>query len=92
MLTNLAEMPEPERTRVFELAESPDPRDRKDAATLAAQKPPMPDPRLTNLNLAAEQLKIAARMFPDDPFNARIVALADGARAVSVEIKEHPRG
>lgn len=92
MLANLAEMPEPERARVFDLNESPDLRDQNLAVTIAAQKPPMPDARLTNLNLAAEQLRIAARMFPDDPFTPRIAALVESTRAVSVEIKEHPRG
>ncbi len=88
MLHNLATMPAPERSHVFELADSPDARDRSLALTTAAKRPAMPDPRLTRLRAAIDELRGAVTPFPNDPLTPRIVALIQEARSILAAIQE----
>lgn len=81
-----------QRAEIFQLQDSPDSRDRTLALTKAAAVPAMPDPRLTTLSLAAEQLRLSFRMFPNDPLAPRIEELAGSTKAVIAAIREQTRG
>lgn len=89
ILTNLAEMPAPERGEVFRLHRSTDDRDRDLALTKAANLPPMPDPQYLIfaaardwLKKARQELERATRSFPGEPHHARVVAVIEQVREV----------
>ena len=91
MIRNLAAKPLEIRSRIFANAGSPDPRDRSLALTEAAERPPMPDPRLRLLDRAVGEYAAAVRMFPDDAMTPRIQAWLDGAKAHVCELEEYRR-
>lgn len=88
ILGNLAEMPGPERARVFDLADSPDSRDQQLALTTAAALPPMPDPRLNRLESAISEIRAAARLFPGDPLNIDLTVEVERIRDLIVRIRQ----
>ena len=72
ILGNLAQMPADDRTHVLTLSECADQDTRALALATAAKQPPMPDRRLTFLVAATEQLRLAVRELPADPFVPRL--------------------
>lgn len=88
ILGNLAEMPAERREEVFRLSRSDDVRDRDLALTTAANRPPMPDPRLTVIEGAVTMLRRAVKPFPDEPETPRFRAVIDELRAIARAIEE----
>jgi hypothetical protein len=88
ILRNLADMPAPRRETILTLNESDDERDRSLALTSAAERPPMPDPRLLCLDEAIRELRKATNPFPDDALTPRIVAVIDEIKAIRSDVKQ----
>jgi len=92
IVRNVASKAEPERTRIYELAESSDSRDRTRALTDAAAKPPMPDPRLALLDDVAQTLRKVIRMFPGDAANPALTQVLKCLEPAYLAVKEARRG
>ncbi len=88
MLRNITTRKEPERHELYSLHKSPDMRDKSKVITTLAEVPPMPDPRLTILRRADEELKRCASLIPDDPLAPRIAAIREDVRSIINEIRE----
>jgi hypothetical protein len=77
----------PVRAAIYKLAVSDDPRDRERALTDAANMPPMPDPRVSILDLALDYLNRAIRPYPKDPLTPRLTAARAEVAAIRAVIK-----
>lgn len=92
ILRNLAAMPDEQRGEVFRLNESGDKRERSLALTMAADRPPMPDPRLVPLRSMLRDLRAMARSYPDDPHTPKVQSVAeclgDLVRAVQEGVRD----
>lgn len=91
ILQNVASKPEPERKKIIELAHSDDDRDRALALTTAAERPPMPDPRLTDCDEAIYALKRAIKSYPNDPEVEQIKSVIEQIRAIADAIEERTK-
>ncbi len=91
ILGNLAAMPEPDRGRILQLAESRDAQDRSLALTEAAKLPPMPDPGVALLHEALAVLRRAAKLTTDPELTERIRALEAGVRQLITTLQEEWR-
>ncbi len=91
ILENLTNMPAPTRKEVFALAVSTDSRDRSLALTTAAAKLPMPDPRLTRLDRAAEEIRAAVRDFSDDPLTPEFRSVLADIKKLAGKVQEGAR-
>lgn len=104
MLKNLHAMPLEDRQRLYHLATSADPRDRSHAKTLAARKPPEPDPQLAlarHLIQAVEDVRTYQRRnwqrpYAQEPWSPELAAidtlLADVQarwRQIAAQVKTH---
>lgn len=76
-----------ERSEIYELSQSEDPRKQTLALTKCAELPPMPDPRLAMLDTAVGSLQKAAKPYPKDPLTPRIVSVIDDIRVIRAEVK-----
>jgi hypothetical protein len=88
LITNMAAMKSTERSELYQLSSSEDPRDKSLALTKAAKLPPMPDPRLNSLDAALESLSRTVKPFPNDPLTPRIKAVIDELRKIRSAVKE----
>ncbi len=86
---NIARMKPKERAEVWRLAASDDSRDRSRALTLAARKPPMPDPRETLVGEALRYLRLCIKDFPDDPLVPALQTEVDHLTKLREAIKRH---
>lgn len=86
VVQNVAAMPEVERKEVARLWASDDKRERSRAVTLAAKKPPMPDPRLSILKEAITLVKRCGSLFPNDPEVPAMNAVVTDLRAIQEAI------
>lgn len=91
ILHNVASKPEPERKKIIELAQSDDDRDRTLALTTAAERPPMPDPRLTDCDEAIYALKRAIKSYPNDPEVGQIKSVIEQIKAIADAIEERTK-
>lgn len=82
ILRNIALMAESQRSEVFRLNESEDKRERSLALTTAADRPPMPDPRLVPLRAMVRDLRSMARSYPSDPLTPGVLSAADAVGSV----------
>jgi ParB/RepB/Spo0J family partition protein len=87
--STLAGMSESDRSEIYSLSRSEDPRDRSLALTRAAAKPPQPDPRLNLLDDAKRAVEKCVKRYPDDPLTPqfqeewqRLQALQQAVRAM----------
>ncbi|MGA8594474.1 MAG: ParB N-terminal domain-containing protein [Bryobacteraceae bacterium] len=88
-LENMRRMSAEERAEIYRLSKSSDSRERSLALTKSAARPPMPDPRLIDLDSALNgfktaqaALKRAIRQFPNDPLAPRITSLLEEVTAI----------
>ena len=88
LVTNIAKKKPEERTEVYTLSRSADPRDQSLALTKAAELPPMPDPRLGILDQALHFLVAAVKPYPHDPLTPRINEVIRETRAIRTAVKE----
>lgn len=88
ILANLAEMPADQRDEVLRLNRSSDERDRDRALTTAANLPAMPDPRVTRIDRATAEVRLAAKAFPLDPFAPRLHEAAALLRGIADDIRK----
>jgi hypothetical protein len=89
MIQNVAAMEPAERKEVLDLHKSEDKRDRSKAKSIAAKKPPSPDPRCTILDDARLMTKRALKWCdrdPDPAFRERIEAAMTELAALSEDI------
>lgn len=94
MVGNVAAMEPDQRKHVLDLHRSEDPRDKSKAKSIAADKPPMPDPRCLTLERAALEAKRAIQWCdrdPDPSFRQRIEAVVAELHALSDAIHEATR-
>jgi len=91
MIGNLATKPAEVRERIYEKAESADPREQSDAITEAWNRPAMPDPRLPMALDIVQALKKAMRAVPEDAMTAAGRALLFGAEEWVAALKEYRR-
>lgn len=87
ILRNLKKMKVTARRRIWKLSESSDPRDRGLALTKAAELPPMPDPRVYDLDEALKILRRSAKLFTDDPYVAPLNDVIKQVSAIRSGIK-----
>jgi hypothetical protein len=90
ILGNLLEQSVAERKRIYKLAGSDDPRERERSLTDAANKPPMPDPRVSILNMVIDHLNHTIRPYPHDPLTPRLIDVRAEIGLIKNAIKTHP--
>jgi ParB family chromosome partitioning protein len=88
LVENIAAKKSGEREEIYRLSQSNDSRERSLALTRAADKPPMPDPRLGILDNALRCLNAAIKPFPQDPLTPRLVAARQEIQAIRAAVKE----
>lgn len=86
IVDTLGAMKETERQEVYGLSRSADPRDKSLALTRAANRPPMPDPRLAAISEAIRVLQKIVRTCPADHFTARIGSVIAELRSIRAGI------
>jgi hypothetical protein len=98
MLQHLRRMNPDERNEIYRLSKSSDSRERSLAVTKSAARPPMPDPRLIDLDAAANGIKTAqaalrraVREFPDDPLASRIANVLKELITIMALIRDHQK-
>jgi ElaB/YqjD/DUF883 family membrane-anchored ribosome-binding protein len=91
ILANLASAPSERREAILRLAESEDARDRGLALTEAAERPPMPDPRITPINNAIREVRQAITPFPDDPLASQLTDIVSRLKAVRTEVMQRSK-
>jgi ParB/RepB/Spo0J family partition protein len=88
LIENIGARKPEERAELCRLSQSDDPRERSLALTRAAEKPPMPDPRLGILDNTLHYLNAAIKPFPKDPQTPKLIEIRDQIRVVRAAIKE----
>jgi ParB-like chromosome segregation protein Spo0J len=88
LVENLGSKSDKERQELYELSQSTDPRKVSLALTRAAEKPPMPDPRLGILDNVLRFLNGAIKPFPDDPLTPNLIAIHHDLQKVRAAVKE----
>jgi ParB family chromosome partitioning protein len=88
LIENLVAKKPGEREAIYQLSQSDDPREQSLALTRAADKPPMPDPRLGILDRATDCLNAAIRPFPRDPLTPRLIQIRQEIRSVRAAVKQ----
>ena len=88
-LENMLRLSPQERAEIYRLSKSSDSRERSLTVTRSAARPPMPDPRLLDLDTAVNgiktaqaALKRAIKQFPDDPLAPRINGVLEEVAAI----------
>jgi hypothetical protein len=74
VLGKLAAKPAADRSEIYRLQASADPRERSLALTKAAELPPMPDPRWSAIREMERTIKGWLKLFPADPLNQQLRA------------------
>jgi ParB/RepB/Spo0J family partition protein len=88
LVENIGTKKPAERQELFDLSQSDDPRKVSLALTRAAEKPPMPDPRLGILDNVLHYLGAAIKPFPSDPLTPRLIEIRREIQAVRAAVKE----
>jgi ParB/RepB/Spo0J family partition protein len=88
LVENIGAKKPAERQELFDLSQSDDPRKISLALTRAAEKPPMPDPRLGILDNVLHHLNAAIKPFPTDPLTPKLIEIKHQIQAVRAAVKE----
>jgi ParB/RepB/Spo0J family partition protein len=88
LVENIGAKKSAERQELFDLSQSDDPRKVSLALTRAAEKPPMPDPRLGILHNVLQHLNAAIKPFPSDPLTPKLIEIRHQIQAVQAAVKE----
>jgi ParB-like chromosome segregation protein Spo0J len=88
LVENIGTKKPAERQELFDLSQSDDPRKVSLALTRAAEKPPMPDPRLGILDNVLHYLGAAIKPFPSDPLTPKLIEIRREIQAVRAAVKE----
>jgi ParB family transcriptional regulator, chromosome partitioning protein len=98
-LENMRRMSAEERAEIYRLSKSSDSRERSLALTRSAARPPMPDPRLVELDAAVDAMKTAQaalkkaiRQFPNDPLAPRIANVLEEITIITNLVRSSQKG
>jgi len=92
LIEKISKKPKTERTEIYGLSQSENPRDRSLALTKAKELPPMPDPRIAHLASASTCLGRAIDCAPNDPVASKLQQIRRELKALRRTLQVAPEG